>query len=420
MKKIVIEGQKQLSGTISISGAKNSAVALIPAAILCDEETNIDNIPDISDKNNLIKILNLLNVEVCEQKETLTINPKKIKNTEIPKELSSKLRASYYFMGALLGKEKKVCISFPGGCDFGVRKIDLHLKGFESLGATIKECNGEYIITADELKGTNIYLDFASVGATINIMLAAVKAKGITQINNAAKEPEIVNVATFLNNMGAKISGAGTSKIKIEGVDYLHRATVEVIPDRIEAGTYLILGALLGKELIVKNVIPEHLNALLSKMSEMGVKLEQKGNEIRVNCSDNYKAIHITTLTYPGFPTDLAQPMSVLLTKCNGMSSIDETIYAKRLGHIPYLKQMGASIEIEGSTAYIKGPSNLKGSNVQASDLRAGASLVLAGLIANGTTTITNIEYILRGYSHIIEKLSEIGAQIKIIEEENK
>ena len=418
MKKFLIEGGYPLKGIINISGAKNSAVALIPAAILCDEQTTIYNVPEISDKNDLIDILKLLNVNVTEKEDTLKIDAQNLENTEIPSNYACKLRASYYFMGALLGRKKEVKISFPGGCDLGERKIDLHLKGFESLGAKIKEEDDMYIITAEKLHGANIYLDFASVGATINIMLAAVKAEGTTKINNAAKEPEIVNVATFLNNMGAKISGAGTSKIIIEGTKKLHKAMIEVIPDRIEAGTYLILGSLIGDNLLIDNIIEDHLTALISKMKDMGVDIEKTTNGFRITAKKEYRPINIKTLPYPGFPTDLAQPMTTLLTQCHGLSIIDETIYARRMGHVPYLNKMNASINVKEQTAFISGPTPLIGTNVKASDLRAGASLVLAALKAKGTTKISNVEHILRGYGNIIEKLKKVGAHITLIEED--
>ena len=417
MKKIIINGGKKLSGTIPISGAKNSVVALIPASILCDEETTIYNVPEISDRDALVDIIKLLNGEVKTTKDTMHINAQNLINTVIPEELSSKLRASYYFMGALLGKLKHVEMYFPGGCKIGNRKIDFHLKGFEALGATVTEEEDRYIIHAEELKGARIYLDFASVGATINIMLAAVKAKGTTIINNAAKEPEIVNIATYLNNMGPKIKGAGTSKITIEGVEYLHKAIIEVIPDRIEAGTYIIIGALLGKELIIENVIKEHLTSLISKLQEVGVNMDFKKNKIILSRPDHFQPFNITTLIFPGFPTDLAQPISVLMTQCDGQSVLEETIYTNRMGQVEYLNQMGANIEVNNQTAFIKGKTPLYGTDVVASDLRAGASLVIAGLLAEGTTKISNIEYILRGYEHIIEKLTAVGADIKIIEE---
>lgn len=417
MQKIKIQGGKELTGVINIGGAKNAAVALLPATILCDEETNILNVPDITDKLALIDIIKVLNGKVSEQRGLLTIDASKIISREIKSELSTRLRASYYFMGALLGRTKHVEIHFPGGCQIGERKIDFHLKGFEALGATITEKDDLYILDAKELHGAKIYLDFASVGATINIMLAAVKAKGTTVINNAAKEPEIVNVATFLNNMGAKITGSGTSKITIEGVDYLHKAMIEVIPDRIEAGTYIIAGAMLGKNLIINNIIKEHLQALFSKLEEIGIDMDIKENSVVINKVAKMKPINVTTLTYPGFPTDIAQPMSVLLTQCDGTSILEETIYSNRMGQVPFLNNMGADITIQKSTAYIKGPTTLTGEEVISSDLRAGAALVLAGLIANKTTIINEIDHILRGYEHIIEKLSRVGADIAIIDE---
>lgn len=417
MQKIVIQGGNTLSGTIPISGAKNSAVALIPAAILCDEETTIYSVPEISDRDNLIKIIEKLNGKVQVDKDTLHIDTKNIENVFIPEDLSSKLRASYYFMGALLGRNKYVEIALPGGCKIGNRKIDFHLKGFKALGATIIEEENKYIIKADKLVGNKVYFDFASVGATINVMLAAVKAEGTTVINNAAKEPEIVNIATFLNNMGAKIRGAGTSKITIEGVKYLHKAMIEVIPDRIEAGTYIILGALLGKDLIIQNVIKEHLTSLISKLQEIGVQIKIEENNILINKAEKLNSFNITTLIYPGFPTDLAQPMSVLMTQCDGTSILEETIHSNRMGQVPYLNSMGADITVKNQMAFIKGKNPLFGNDVTASDLRAGASLIIAGLIAKGTTKISDIEHILRGYEHIVEKLSNVGANIKIIEE---
>ena len=331
--------------------------------------------------------------------------------------MSSKLRASYYFMSSLLGKYKHVEMYFPGGCTIGERPIDQTLKGYRALGATITQENNKYIIDAEELKGANIYLDMPSVGATINTMLTAVKAKGKTVIENVAKEPEIVNVATFLNNMGAKIKGAGTNVITITGVDYLHKSFHEVIPDRIEAGTYIIMGALLGQNFYVDNVIKEHLMALISKLQEIGVPIEIEGNKLKISRTEKLKSLNVTTLIYPGFPTDLAQPMSLLMTQCEGLSILEETIYSNRMGQVPFLNQMGADIEVKNQTAYIKGKTSLTGIEVEASDLRAGASLVIAGLIANGQTKISSIEHILRGYGQIIEKLTNVGADIKIIEE---
>ena len=416
MKIMEIEGNRELSGTIRISGAKNATVALIPAAILTDEEATICNIPEITDTEALCDILKELNVDVKRASESIIINPKNMQNIEIDEKFSKKLRASYYFMGALLGKYKKAVLYFPGGCSIGARPIDLHLKGFEALGATVTNEKNKYIVEAKELKGANIYLDIASVGATINIMLAAVKAKGTTIIDNAAKEPEIVNVATFLNNMGARISGAGTSTIKIEGVDYLHQCFHEVIPDRIEAGTYIIIGALCGKNIKVDNIIPEHIDSLLSKLEEIGTDVEVGTDYVLISKADHYKPTNIKTLVYPGFPTDLQQPFSVLLTQCEGKSKVTETIFENRFMHIPYLKDLGADVTVKNQTATIIGPSKLKGTSVVATDLRAGASMVAAGLLAEGKTTIANAEHILRGYEQIVEKLTGVGAKISIKE----
>ena len=320
-------------------------------------------------------------------------------------------------MGALLGKFKKVDMYFPGGCAIGARPINLHLKGFELLGAKITEEDNHFIIEAEQLKGNNIYLDFPSVGATINIMLAAVKAKGKTIIDNAAQEPEIVNVATFLNNMGAKIKGAGTSTITITGVKYLHSCFHEVIPDRIEAGTYLVIGALLGKNLKIDNMIPNHLEALIAKLTEAGVDMEIGINHIIIKEVKEYKAVDIKTLVYPGFPTDLQQIMTTFLTQCKGKSLVEETIYENRFQNLIELAKMGATSKISNDNrkAVITGKTNLTGTNVDATDLRGGASLLVAGLIANGTTTIDNISYILRGYDKITEKLTNVGAKIEII-----
>ena len=416
MKKIIINGNKELKGTIRISGAKNAAVAIIPAAILTDEEATICNVPEISDINSLEEILNFLNIDVKRATETMIINPKNMENKVIPAEISSKLRASYYFMGALLAKYKYVEMNFPGGCKIGSRPINLHLEGFKKLGATVKEEGDKYIIKAEKLKGSQIYLDVASVGATINIMLAATKAEGLTTIENAAREPEIVNIATFLNNMGAKIVGAGTSVIKITGVKKLTKGFAEIIPGRIEAGTYTIMGALLGNPLKISNIIPEHIEALTSKLKEAGANIEIEADSIICQKTENLKPVNIRTYYYPGFATDLQQPFSVFLTQCKGTSKIEETIYENRFMHIEYLNKMGANITTKDRIATIHGKTPLTGQEVIATDLRAGASLVIAGLIANNTTTIEKVEHILRGYEGIIEKLINVGADIKIEE----
>ena len=415
MHRIIINGGKKLDGEITISGAKNSAVALIPGAILCDETITLANVPNISDVDALESILKLLNAGV-ERKDNgeLYISSDSIINKKIDKKSAKKLRASYYFMGALLGKYKKCEMCFPGGCSIGTRPIDLHLKGFEALGATIEENGDNFIIQADELKGAKIYLDFASVGATINIMFAAVRAQGTTIINNAAKEPEIVNVATYLNNMGAKITGAGTKKIKIEGVKHLHSCFHEVIPDRIEAGTYEIIGAACSDRLKINNIIPEHLEALHNKLKEMNVNIIVEDDNAVVVESGDLKPTNVITEVYPGFPTDLQQVISTLMTQAKGESEIHETIWENRFQNLYELKKMGAKVKIDGERAYIKGKTKLNGAEVYATDLRAGAGLVVAGLLAEGTTIIDNADLILRGYEGIVEKLRAVGADITL------
>ena len=415
MKVLKIHGGKELEGKVKISGAKNSAVALLPATILCDDTVTLHNVPDISDVDALVDIINYLGAKVDNyEEESYRIDTKQMQNREIIEEMSNKLRASYYFMGALLGKYKKAVVSYPGGCSIGSRPIDLHLKGFESLGAKIEYEENNIIISAEELKGSNIYLDFASVGATINIMFAAVKAEGTTIIDNAAREPEIVNIAMFLNSMGAKITGAGTSTIRIKGVKNMHSSVHEVIPDRIEAGTYIMIGACACKSLVVENVIPEHLEALTQKLLEMGVDLKIEDESIYVSNKNKLKAVKIKTQVYPGFPTDMQQIMSSLMTTAEGRSVIEETIYENRFQNLYEIKKMGANVEINSNKGYIFGPTKLRGKTVNATDLRAGASLVLAALIAEGTTTINNADYILRGYEHITEKLTSLGAKIEL------
>lgn len=416
MSKIKIEGGHKLTGEIEISGAKNSAVALVPAAILCDEEVKISNVPNISDIDSLEEILNYLNAKVIRENGVLTIDSSNIINKEIPEEMSQKLRASYYFMSSLLGKYKHVEMYFPGGCTIGERPIDQTLKAYRALGAVVTEEGNRYIVDAEELRGAKIYLDMPSVGATINAMLAATKAKGKTIIENVAKEPEIVNVATFLNNMGAKIKGAGTNIITITGVDYLHKSFHEVIPDRIEAGTYLIIGALLGEKLTIKNLIPSHIESLTSKLIEAGVEMDIKEDSITIEKTGKYKAVSIKTLPYPGFPTDLQQPLIPFLTQCHGISTVEETIWENRFQNIYDTNRMGANIIVKDNRiAKVKGLTKLTGKNVTATDLRGGASMLICGLIAEGTTTIDNIKYILRGYDDICGKLTKVGAKIELI-----
>lgn len=417
MKIIKINGGRILTGTIPISGSKNSAVALVPASILSDDIVKIDNIPNISDIDALNEILLFLGADVKREDDYMQIDSSNIVNREIPESISKKLRASYYFMSALLGKFKKVEMYFPGGCNIGSRPIDQTLKAFVALGAKVIEENDKYTITAKELVGADIYLDMPSVGATINTMLVAVKAKGETTIENAAKEPEIVSIATFLNNMGAKIYGAGTSTIKITGVETLKGCFTEVIPDRIEAGTYLIAGALIGKDLTISNIIPNHIESLITKLKEMGFDMVIGKNYITISAKDNLKPINIKTLGYPGFPTDLQQPLTPLLTRCNGISILEETIYENRFNNIPYLNEMGANIKVDGRKIYVNGPTKLVGKKVEATDLRAGACMVLAALAAEEISEISSIEHVLRGYENIISKLRDVGAEIEFVEE---
>ena len=416
MQQIHIKGGKELEGTINISGAKNSCVALLPAAILSSDKVTIDNIPEISDVYYLEKIINELGGVITKEENSFKIDCQNIENVAISEEYSGKLRASYYFMGALLGRFHHVEMYFPGGCNIGLRPINLHLEGFKKLGAKVINKGNKYVIDAERLVGTFINLDFASVGATINILLAAVLAEGETIINNAACEPEIVNVASFLTSMGAKIYGAGTSRIKIKGVTKLHSGFTEVIPDRIEAGTYLIMGALIGKKITINNVIPEHLESLTSKLLESGTKLEIYEDKIVVYKNEVKNPISIRSQVFPGFPTDIGQPMGLYMTQLNGFSNYEETIYENRMQYTKYLNLMGAKMMVNGQKLSIIGPTPLKGAYVTATDLRAGATMVLAGLIADGDTYIDEINHILRGYSGIIEKLSNVGANIEIVE----
>ena len=413
MEKLMIAGGDHLKGTVRISGAKNSAVALIPATILADSPVTIEGLPDISDVEILKDLLEEIGgkVELCN--DDMTVDPSSMISMPLPNGKVKKLRASYYLMGAMLGRFKKAVIGLPGGCHLGPRPIDQHIKGFEALGASVTNEQGAIYLRADELRGARIYLDVVSVGATINIMLAAVRAKGRTIIENAAKEPEIIDVATLLTNMGAKIKGAGTDVIRIEGVENLHGCRHTIIPDRIEAGTYMILGAAVGKGVVIDNVIPHHLESLIAKLREMGVRIESGDDQIFVERGpEPLKAVDIKTLVYPGFPTDLQQPFTTLLTNATGSSMVTDTIYGARFKHIDELRRMNANIKVEGRTAIINGPIQLQGAKVKASDLRAGAALVIAGLLADGVTEVTGLEHIDRGYSHLVEKLTGLGATV--------
>lgn len=410
---IKIEGGHQLEGEVTISGAKNATVALIPAAVLANGPVTIVGIPQIADVNNLCEILNILNIEVTKVADDhLIIDPTNMKNTDLVQDAVTKLRASYYFMGALLGKYGHVRMKMPGGCYLGPRPIDLHIKGFEALGAEVKFEKGCYEITAKELIGTKIFLDIASVGATINIMMAAVYAKGRTTIENAAKEPEIIDVATLLNKMGAKIRGAGTNVITIDGVDNLMGCFHEIIPDRIEAGTFIVIAAACAKKMRINNVIPQHLESLLSKLDEMGVNMHVGIDYVEVEESKDLKGTDVTTKPYPGFATDLQQPLTVLMTQAKGESKVEDTIYPERFKHCYELTKMGANIEVRNGEADIEGPTPLGGTEVVATDLRCGAAMVVAGLIADGVTTISDIYHIDRGYSELDKKLTALGAKI--------
>ncbi len=419
MKEFIIEGGHLLSGEIKISGAKNAALALIPAALLSNKKVKIYNVPNISDIENIKEILRHLNVKMKETKEYLEIDASKLINAPVPEEISKKLRASYYFMAALLGREKKVVMHFPGGCNIGKRPIDQTLKGFVGLDAKIDMLDDCYTITAENLKGSKIYLDMPSVGATINTLIASVLAEGTTIIENAAKEPEIVNVAEMLNNMGANIKGAGTNTIEIKGVKQLHEAEVTVIPDRIEAGTYILAGALIGKNLKIENIILKHIEALINKLEEMGFEIIKTNTSITISANKEMKPTNITTKGYPGFPTDLQQPIVTLLSVCKGYSIVEETIYENRFNNVEYLNKLGANIKINQRKLFIEGVEELYGTEVEATDLRAGACLLLAALIAKGKTTIKNADYILRGYENITNKLKNVGAKIEL-EEYNK
>lgn len=415
MEKVIkIEGGHRLNGTVRISGSKNSTVALIPACVLANKPVTIFGVPNISDVKSLIVLLRELGV-VVEQKdeETLYIDPSHMENIPMVSSAVSKLRASYYFMGALLGKFGHAQIKMPGGCYLGPRPIDLHLKGFEALGATIDYENGCYILHADELVGTNIFLDISSVGATINIMMAAVYAKGRTVIENAAREPEIIDIATLLNKMGAHIHGMGTSTITIDGVSNLNGCMHEIIPDRIEAATYVIIASAMADDMVIENVIPQHLDAIISKLKEMGIQLEVGSDFVHVMGRPNrLKPIEIQTKPYPGFATDVQQPFTVLLTQAEGNSTVTETIYKERFKHCHELNKMGADIDVRIPSCFVNGKTKLYGAKVTATDLRCGAGLVVAALMAEGVTEIHDVYHIDRGYDNLDGKLESLGAKL--------
>lgn len=418
MEQLVIRGQRRLKGEIPISGAKNAVVAIIPAAIMSKGVSIIENLPCIEDVTSLVKTLHSLGA-VCEfiDEQTLKIDATNINSWEATGESVRKIRASYYLMGALLGRFKKARVALPGGCNFGSRPINLHLKGFRAMGAEIvEEENGEVIyLCAERLHGANIFLDTASVGATINLMIAASMAEGTTVIENAAKEPHIVDTANFLNMMGAKIRGAGTDVIKIQGVAQLSSARYMIIPDQIEAGTYMIAAAICGGDVTVKNIIPKHMDSLSAKLEEMGCKIVEGDDYIEVISDGNLRAANVKTMTYPGFPTDLQPQMSALLAKAKGTSTLTENVWENRFQYVNQLRRLGCDISIDGRVATINGVESFVGNEVNATDLRAGAALVIAGLAAKGETRIGNVKYIDRGYEKIEFKLRSIGADIERI-----
>lgn len=419
-EKIVIQGGNRLTGVLNISGAKNSAVGVIPAAVLSSEKCIIRNLPDIKDVIYLKELLLSLGATVVmEGTSTMIVDSSTINNFSADYESAKQMRASYYFIGALLGRFKKAEVPFPGGCDIGVRPIDQHIKGFEALGAKVTIAHGIIKVEADELIGAPIYMDVVSVGATINIMLAASRAKGITTIENAAKEPYIVDVANFLNAMGANVKGAGTDIIKIKGVDDLKGCEHTIIPDFIEAGTYMVAAAATRGDVTLTNVIPTHLEAISAKMKEMGIEIHEYEDSIRIKCDKKPKAVNIKTLPYPGFPTDIQQPMSVLLSIAEGTSIVSESIWEGRFKYVDELKRMGAKVKVEDRIAVIEGIDKLLGTSVYATDLRAGAAMVVAGLVAEGETIIGNIKHIDRGYEFLEDKLASLGANIKRVKLES-
>lgn len=412
MEKLMISGGRPLRGTVQISGAKNSAIALLPAAILAESEVVLDNLPHLSDVAVYSEILEELGATVVWKDGQIRIDPSRIQSIPMPNGPVKKLRASYYMMGALLGRFGEATIGLPGGCNFEPRPIDQHIKGFEALGATVTNEHGSIHLQAKELRGAKIYLDVCSVGATINIMLAASRAKGSTVIENAAKEPEIIDVATLLNSMGAVIKGAGTETIRIEGVDQLSGCRHSIIPDRIQAGTYMIAAAATRGDVTIDGVIPKHLEALTAKLLEMGVTVQELDESLRVIGGPSYNHVDVKALVYPGFPTDLQSPMTSLLTQAEGVSVLSDFVYSNRFKHVPELVRMGAKIRVEGRSAIIEG-SKLNAARVKATDLRAGAALVIAGLtVDEGITEVSGVELIDRGYDNLVTNLRMLGADV--------
>ncbi len=417
MENFIIKGGRELFGEVSVSGAKNAAVAIIPAAVLANDIVRIENIPKISDVSLIIKILDCMGAVIkMVNADTIEIDSRNLRNISVPYELTSHFRASYYLIGALLGRFKSCEVAMPGGCYFGVRPIDQHIKGFEMLGADVNVVNGMVCAKAEKLVGTSIYMDVVSVGATINVMLAAVLARGLTVIENAAKEPHIVDVANFLNSMGADVRGAGTDVIKIRGVEKLHGCTYSIIPDQIEAGTYMVAAAACGGDVLVKNVIPKHLESISAKLIEAGAEIIEYDDAVRVTRFKELNKCNVKTMPHPGFPTDMQPQMAVLLSVAKGTSILSESVWDNRFQYVGQLTRMGADIQVDGKLAVIAGVDELTGVKVKATDLRAGAAMIIAGLIARGETVIEDIQYIDRGYEDVVQKFEALGADIKRIE----
>jgi UDP-N-acetylglucosamine 1-carboxyvinyltransferase len=421
MSQYIIKGGTPLTGEVSIGGAKNAALGIIAAAIMADDSVTIENIPDVRDINVLLDALTELGVRVQRiNRHTVKINATKINSFRADSEAIRKIRGSYYLIGALLGKYHHAEVALPGGCSIGSRPIDQHEKGFQALGATTEKKHGLVFADAEKLTGNHIYLDISSVGATINIMLASVLATGQTVIENPAKEPHVVDVASFLNSMGANIKGAGTDVIRIKGVEKLHGTTYSIIPDQIEAGTFMMAAAITHGDIVLKNVIPKHLEVISAKLMEMGAEIEESGDSLRVRAGKELSGVNVKTFPYPGFPTDMQPQTTTVLATCTGTSVVTESVFESRFKYVDELSRMGAEIMIEGNTAVIKGPKSLTGATVSAPDLRAGAALVLAGLAAEGYTVVEQIEYIERGYEDFEKKMMELGAVMAKIEQGNE
>lgn len=419
MEKLIVKGGNRLVGAVKTSGAKNAVLPIIAASILGTTPSHLDEVPMLEDVHTISEVLKCLglSVECSPEKNVLDIDSTEITSYEAPYELVRTMRASFLVMGPLLARIGKARISMPGGCAIGARPIDIHLKGFEALGVKIEQGHGYIEASAPEgLKGTGIYFDFPSVGATENIMMAASLAEGTTILENAAEEPEIVDLANYLNKMGAKIRGAGTDTIRIEGVDKLHGADYTIIPDRIEAGTYMIAAAMTGGDIVVENVLPEHQKPLIAKLREAGAVVEEDIDKVRVIGKNPLKAVSIKTLPYPGFPTDMQAQMMAMMVIAEGRSKVTETVFENRFMHVVELNRMGARISTEGRSAVIDGPCKLTGCDVRATDLRAGAAMILAGLVAEGTTRIGDLHHIDRGYENIVAKLKNLGADIERVD----